>query len=134
MFGFPVWIGVDWGKCRDIPSGTLDPVMFKEHDAMLNLNTMSKGEMLESCASKMTHAVCIVGIDKDGKEETRYRIENSHGNKGIGGFYHASESYLRLFMYQAAIMSSLLPREISDLFAQTAIELKPWDPMGALAK
>ncbi len=134
-FGIPVWIGVDWGKCRNIPSGSLDCDMYRLFDEKLHMpTTMTKGDLLLSGESQMTHAVCLVGFDKSENGETRYRVENSHGLKGIDGFYHASNSYLRLYLFEAAILEELIPERIRKVFdSKEIVELPPWDPMGALA-
>jgi aminopeptidase C len=78
----------------------------------------------------------LVGVDRREGEEARYRIENSHGAKnGLAGFYHASESFLKLYLYEAAICSHLLPNHISNVFENNdnVVHLPPWDPLGALA-
>jgi bleomycin hydrolase len=135
LHGVPVWVGVDWDKDRDLASGSLDSAMTEGVRKAFDIPELSKGQMLEFGHSRMTHAVVLVGFDRQPGEEARYRIENSHGLKGKHGFYHASESWLRSYLYEAAIARRFLPREILEVYdGAEVIHLDPWDPLGALAE
>ena len=59
MLGFPVWIGIDWSKYRDL-SGILDTEAFKAHDQLFSIPRLTKGEMLHSGASKMYDSLCFL--------------------------------------------------------------------------
>ena len=83
----------------------------------------------------MTHAMVITGVnlDENGKPN-RWRIENSWGDdKGDKGYYVCSDSWFDLLVYQAVIDKKYLG-EKAALLDQEPVLLKPWDPMGALAR
>lgn len=133
--GEPVWFGSDSGKYGNGDKGIWDPDSFTA-EKMLGLDTaMTKGERLDFCDSKMTHAMIITGVafDEEGRP-TRWKIQNSWGDaRGLKGYFICSEKWFREFVYQAVIHKKYLSEEQLAAFSSDPVVLEPWDPMGALA-
>lgn len=67
-------------------------------------------------------------------EATKWRVENSHGEKGAGkGFMIMTDEWFNEFMYQIAVNKATLAPEVLAILEQTPTVLPPWDPMGSLA-
>ena len=129
-----VWFGSDVSKFRNREAGIWDDNSFDYMTAFGLDQKFGKAEMLDFSQSAMNHAMCITGVDIKGGKPIRWKIENSWGNSGKDGFYLMSESFFRLFVFQAAIKKKYLNEvELKALEAEPTL-LPPWDPFGTLAE
>ena len=115
----------------------LDTDIYKR-DELFDVDfSMSKADMLDSSESMMDHAMVITGVDLVDDKPTKWKIENSWGEKpGFKGYFVMSDSWFDSFVYQAVINKKFLPDDLKKAFdegAKDPIQLLPWDPMGALA-
>lgn len=129
-----VWFGSDVGRYGDRTAGVWDSAFYD--DSLLGMNmTMSKEDQLDYAQSLMTHAMVITGVHVDNHQPQRFKIENSWGDKtGNKGYYLATNEWFDQFVYQAVIHKKYLSEAQLHAFSADPIVLKPWDPMGALAK
>ena len=94
---------------------------------------LSKADGLDYGFSAMNHAMVITGVNLESGRPTRWKIENSWGDKnGQKGYYVCSDSWFDRFVYQAAVEREYLG-DLAPLADQTPAVLAPWDPMGTLA-
>ena len=124
--GEVVWFGSNVVKDSERRAGLLDADF-----------TMSKADMLDSGESMMDHAMVITGVDIVDGKPTKWKIENSWGEKpGFKGYFVMSDSWFDSFVYQAVINKKFLPEDLKKAYDEgkdNPIQLLPWDPMGALA-
>ena len=135
--GEVVWFGSNVGKDSERQLGLLDTNIYKR-DELFDVDfSMSKADKLDSSESMMDHAMVITGVDLVDDKPTKWKIENSWGEKpGFKGYFVMSDSWFDQFVYQAVINKKFLPDELKKAFdegAKDPIQLLPWDPMGALA-
>ena len=135
--GEVVWFGSNVGKDSERQLGLLDTNIYKR-DELFDVDfSMSKADKLDSSESMMDHAMVITGVDLVDDKPTKWKIENSWGEKpGFKGYFVMSDSWFDDFVYQAVINKKFLPDELKKAFdegAKDPIQLLPWDPMGALA-
>lgn len=135
--GEVVWFGSNVGKDSERQLGLLDTNIYKR-DELFDVDfSMSKGDKLDSSESMMDHAMVITGVDLVDDKPTKWKIENSWGEKpGFKGYFVMSDSWFDQFVYQAVINKKFLPDDLRAAFdegAKDPIQLLPWDPMGALA-
>ena len=135
--GEVVWFGSNVGKDSERQLGLLDTNIYKR-DELFDVDfSMSKGDKLDSSESMMDHAMVITGVDLVDDKPTKWKIENSWGEKpGFKGYFVMSDSWFDQFVYQAVINKKFLPDDLRTAFdegAKDPIQLLPWDPMGALA-
>ncbi len=135
--GEVVWFGSNVSKDSERQLGLLDTNIYKR-DELFDVDlSMSKAEKLDSGESMMDHAMVITGVDLVNGKPTKWKIENSWGDKpGFKGYFIMSDAWFDSFVYQAVINKKFLSDDVKKEFdegAKDPIELLPWDPMGALA-
>jgi len=133
--GHPVWFGSDCMKFSLREEGVFDRKACGVESFFNVKYNFTKADRLTYGDSAMNHAMVILGVnlDKDGKPN-RWRIENSWGEKaGSKGYYVCSDEWFDEFVYQAVVDKKYLKAKDRKLWAQDAIWLEPWDPMGTLA-
>lgn len=132
--GEVVWFGSDVGRFGDRKKGVWDDGAYDFDLLGLNFD-MSKADQLDYAQSLMTHAMVITGVHLDDHKPVRWKIENSWGDTtGNKGYYLASDSWFDQYVYQAVVNKKYLSKEESAAWEEEPKVLKPWDPMGALAK
>ncbi|KNC84735.1 hypothetical protein SARC_03048 [Sphaeroforma arctica JP610] len=97
---------------------------------------MDKADRLRYKASLMTHAMLFTGCDVpvEGELPTKYRVENSWGDKlGDKGYHIMTADWFKEFVYQIVVHKSQLEDEQVPALTATPSVLPPWDPMGTLA-
>lgn len=135
--GEVVWFGSNVVKDSERQAGLLDTQLYKR-DELFNVDfNMSKADALNSGESLMDHAMVITGVDLVNDKPTKWKIENSWGEKpGFKGYFVMSDAWFDKFVYQAVINKKNMPENLRKAFEEGAkdpIQLLPWDPMGALA-
>lgn len=132
--GESVWFGCDVGQSslRDAGIMALDAYDMNE---LFDVDfTMSKAERLDYGESLMTHAMVLTGVDLIEGQSTKWKVENSWGEKvGNQGFFVMSDAWMDEYTYQIVIRKDLLSAEQLAAFNEEPAVLAPWDPMGALA-
>ncbi|MDF7639629.1 aminopeptidase C [Lactobacillus sp. ESL0791] len=135
--GEVVWFGSNVSKDSERQLGLLDTNIYRR-DELFDVDfSMSKGDQLDSSESMMNHAMVITGVDVVNGKPTKWKIENSWGDKpGFKGYFIMSDAWFDSFVYQAVINKKFLSDDLKKAFdegSKNPIELLPWDPMGALA-
>ena len=135
--GEGVWFGSDVGKDSERQNGIMDPEIYTLDTLFSTDFSMTKAERLDYDESLMTHAMVITGVDLVEGKPTKWKVENSWGDKpGTKGYFVMSDAWMSEFVYQAVINKKYLTSEeqyIYDSQYDNPTVLKPWDPMGALA-
>lgn len=134
--GKAVWFGSDVGQSSNRTGGLLDLDAYDLSDLFGTDFPMTKAQRLDYGESLMTHAMVLTGvnIDENGKPN-RWRVENSWGKDvGKDGYFVMSDRWFDEYTYQIVVNKKYLSDEQRALLAEEPIKLKPWDPMGSLAK
>ena len=136
--GEVVWFGSNVVKDSERQLGFLDTDLYQRNQLFDVDLSMSKADALDSGESMMDHAMVITGVDLVDGKPTKWKIENSWGEKpGFKGYFVMSDKWFDSFVYQAVINKKNMSAELVKTFeegAKNPIQLLPWDPMGALAK
>lgn len=132
--GESVWFGCDVGQSSTRESGIMALDAFDVND-LFDINfTMTKAERLDFGESLMTHAMVLTGVDIVDGQSTKWKVENSWGEKvGDNGFFVASDEWMDEYTYQIVVRKEFLTPEQLAAFEAEPTVLAPWDPMGALA-
>ncbi|MBO0430922.1 C1 family peptidase [Enterococcus sp. DIV0660C] len=132
--GESVWFGCDVGQSSTRDSGIMALDAYDMNDLFDVDFTMTKAERLDFGESLMTHAMVLTGVDLVDDKSTKWKVENSWGEKvGTKGFFVMSDEWMDEYTYQIVVRKDLLTKEQLEAFNAEPIVLAPWDPMGALA-
>ncbi|UQS85031.1 C1 family peptidase [Apilactobacillus apisilvae] len=132
--GESVWFGSDVVQSSDRKMGIMDDGLYSKDELLDTDLSLSKAEQLDYKESAMDHAMVLTGVDIVDGQPTKWKVENSWGNKvGTKGYFVMSESWFRRFAYQVVINKKYLSDELKDAQSQDPVVLDPWDPMGTLA-
>ncbi|MFW7433323.1 C1 family peptidase [Vagococcus carniphilus] len=133
--GEAVWYGCDVGQSSTKDSGVMATDVYSVSETLDIDYQMTKAERLDYGESLMTHAMVITGVDLVDDKPTKWKIENSWGDKvGTKGYFVMSVDWLNEYTYQIVINKKFLPTELQDIVKKDDVTvLAPWDPMGALA-
>lgn len=132
--GESVWFGSDVGQASDRQIGIMDTAIYNKDD-LFNVDlSMTKAQRLDYSESLMTHAMVITGVDLVDDKPTKWKVENSWGDKvGEKGYFVMSDAWLDQYVYQIVINKQYLPADLLAATKEDPKVLAPWDPMGALA-
>ena len=132
--GESVWFGCDVGQSSTRDSGIMALDVYSMDDLFDIDFTMTKAERLDYGESLMTHAMVLTGVDIVDGQSTKWKVENSWGEKvGTNGFFVMSDEWMDEYTYQIVVRKDLLTKEQLAAFNEKPTVLAPWDPMGALA-
>ena len=132
--GESVWFGCDVGQSSTRDSGIMALDAYDMNDLFDTDFEMTKAQRLDFGESLMTHAMVLTGVDLVDGKSTKWKVENSWGEKpGNNGFFVASDAWMDQYTYQIVVRKDLLTSEQQAAFEAEPTVLLPWDPMGALA-
>lgn len=134
--GYPVWFGCDVGRSSVVEDerAMLDTKAV-DYESLFNVDLkLSKEDALDYGYSMMTHAMTFTGVQMNGNEPLRFKVENSWGEKfGYKGHFVMTSDWFDQYVYQVVVNKKYLPEKLRKAYEKKAIELSPWDPMGSLA-
>ncbi|MCC4045587.1 C1 family peptidase [Enterococcus gallinarum] len=132
--GESVWFGCDVGQSSTRDSGIMALDAYDMNDLFDIDFTMTKAQRLDYGESLMTHAMVLTGVDIVDGKSTKWKVENSWGEKvGTNGFFVMSDEWMDEYTYQIVVRKEFLTAEQLAAFEAEPKVLAPWDPMGALA-
>lgn len=130
-----VWFGADVARDGDREKGIWDDQAYDYETAFQMSFSMTKEQKLDYLQGAMNHAMVITGVNLINDEATKWKIENSWGSdRGLKGYFLMSGSWFDANTYQAVIHKKYLTESELEAYQSEPIVLKPWDPMGSLAK
>jgi bleomycin hydrolase len=133
--GDPVWFGSDVGQKMKREDGILDEAVYDYERVLDTEFSLNKGDRLEYGESMMTHAMVISGVNLQENVPERWKVENSWGDKnGNQGYFVMSDTWFDAYVYQVVVHQKHLSPEMQKAWETKPIVLKPWDPMGSLAR
>lgn len=129
-----VWFGCDCGKDGNRESGLWDDAQF-DYASTFDMNLdLSKEDMLDTRHSAMNHAMVFTGVNLVNNKPTRWKIENSWGDKVANkGYYICSDTWFDKYVYEAVVHKKYLSAAQKKILSQKPKVLAPWDPFGSLA-
>lgn len=132
--GESVWFGCDVGQSSNRQNGIMSIDTYDMNELFDVDFTMTKAQRLDYGESLMTHAMVLTGVDIVDGKSTKWKVENSWGDKvGDKGFFVASDAWMDEYTYQIVVRKDLLTDEQLAAYEKEPTVLDPWDPMGALA-
>lgn len=134
--GYPVWFGCDVGRSSVVEDerAMLDTKAV-DYESLFNVDLkLSKEDALDYGYSLMTHAMTFTGVQMNGNEALRFKVENSWGEKfGYKGHFVMTSDWFDQYVYQVVVNKKYLTEKSRKDYEKEPKELSPWDPMGSLA-
>tara|TARA_B100001029_G_scaffold179415_1_gene188818 strand:- start:816 stop:2168 length:1353 start_codon:yes stop_codon:yes gene_type:complete len=133
--GEAVWFGCDVGKMFHRELGVMDMNLYN-YQLLFNTDfKMDKKTKLEYGDSVMTHAMLITAVDIKDNIPMKWRVENSWGDKGGDkGYLLMTDDWFSEYTYEVVIDKKYIPKKVLNILNRPPVCLKPWDPMGSLAR
>ena len=129
-----VWFGCDCSKDANKILGLWDDQSYDYGNTLKMKLDLSKEEMLDTRESAMNHAMVITGVNLVKNKPTRWKIENSWGEKvGNKGYFIASDTWFDKYVFEAVVHRKYLNKKQLAAAKKKPIVLDPWDPFGSLA-
>ena len=132
--GESVWFGSNVSKYSESKLGLMNLNTYHYEELFNTELKMSKAAALDYGESMMNHAMVLTGVDLKDDRPTKWKVENSWGNKvGHKGYFVMSDGWMDEYCYQIVINKKYLSAEQLAAQEKPAKVLAPWDPMGTLA-
>lgn len=91
---------------------------------------MSKSERALYRNGTRNHGMVLVGVDLDGDNAVKWRVENSWGTeKGKDGYWAMYDDWFNLHVYNIIVRKEYVPKKVLKILKQKPIALPAWDPM-----
>ncbi len=120
--GEPVWFGCDVGKMLYRSGGILDTKLFDYEKLLGTTFGMNKAQRVDYGDSSMTHAMVLTGVNLINKKPTKWKVENSWGEKnGNKGFFVMSDEWFNEYLYQIVVPRKYLPVNLRKILKQKPI-------------
>ncbi|WP_276520627.1 C1 family peptidase [Apilactobacillus ozensis] len=128
--GETVWFGNDVTRQLSRKEGFLDADLY-HYDELFDLKlSMTKAERLDYHQAEVSHAMTLTGVDLVNDQPTKWKVENSWGEKnGVNGYFVMADNWMDEYVYEVVVNKKFLNDDQRKLLNQAPEELKPWDSL-----
>ncbi|MEY2375230.1 C1 family peptidase [Lentilactobacillus buchneri] len=128
--GETVWFGNDVLEQMDRKKGYLDSHLYR-YTKLFDVDLeMDKAARLQYHQAEVSHAMTFTGVDLDGETPTKWKVENSWGDKnGEKGYFTMSDDWMDDYVYEVVVHKKYLSDDQKALLKQAPVELPAWDSL-----
>lgn len=128
--GTSVWFGNDVIQQMHRQKGILDSNLYRQAELFGLDTSMSKADRLKFHEAEVSHAMTLTGVDLIDGESTKWKVENSWGEKvGEKGYFVMSDEWMNDFVYEVVVNKKYIPKEQLDVLNQAPIKLENYDSL-----
>ncbi len=128
--GQTVWFGCDVIRDMDRKEGILDPNYFKKSELFAADLQLDKAERLATRDAEVSHAMTLTGVDIVDGQPTKWKVENSWGDKtGDKGYFIMSDAWFDAYVYEVVVQNQYLQEEDKHVASKKKEDLTPWDSL-----
>lgn len=126
--GETVWFANTVTTQSDRKNGILDADLY-HYAQLFNIDMdMTKGQKYEYLDSISNHAMTLTGVDLVDDKPTKWKVENSWGEKvGEKGYFVMADNWMDAYVDEVIVNKKYLTDEQRQLLDQQPIVLKPWE-------
>ena len=126
--GRSVWMSCDVHKTVSHEHGIFNENIYNHCDLLSIPKALDKADRLDYSDGGGNHAMLFTGYHEENGKVTKWRIENSWGDKkGEKGFYELSDEWFNEHVYTSLICKDLLGDELLAVFDEPVVKLMPWE-------
>ena len=128
--GETVWFGNDVLEQMDRKKGFLDSHLYRYSELFDTDLEMDKATRLKYHQAAVSHAMTFTGVDLNGDTPTKWKVENSWGDKnGEKGYFTMNDDWMDDYVYEVVVHKKYLSDDQQALLEQAPIELPAWDSL-----
>ncbi|EHO50185.1 C1 family peptidase [Lentilactobacillus kisonensis] len=128
--GETVWFGNDVLEQMDRKKGYLDSHLYRYSELFDADLEMDKAKRLAYHQAMVSHAMTLAGVDLVAGKPTKWKVENSWGDKnGVKGYFTMSDDWMDDYVYEVVVHKKYLSKAQQELLKQAPIELPAWDSL-----
>ncbi|MGA3376554.1 C1 family peptidase [Lactiplantibacillus pentosus] len=128
--GETVWFGNDVLRQMDRQTGYLDAHLFETGQLFGVNDHLTKAQRLLTGDGEVSHAMTLTGVDLVADTPTKWKVENSWGEKvGKQGYFVMSQDWFDAYVYEVVVHKQFLAPEFQVLVNERAQRLPAWDPL-----
>lgn len=128
--GETVWFGNDVLQQMSRERGFLDSQLYKTADLFGIDLSLTKAQRLALGEAEVSHAMTFTGVDVVANDPTRWKVENSWGEKnGDKGYFVMTDEWFSDFVYEVVVHKRYLTADQQAVLATTPTELPAWDSL-----
>lgn len=92
--------------------------------------SLTKAQRLALGEAEVSHAMTFTGVDVVANDPTRWKVENSWGEKnGDKGYFVMTDEWFSDFVYEVVVHKRYLTADQQAVLATTPTELPAWDSL-----
>ena len=111
----------------DRQNGLLDDDLYRRAELFdIDMN-MDKAQRLDYYDNIPNHAMTLTGVDIVDDKPTKWKVENSWGEKvGEKGYFVMADNWMDNNVFEVIVNKKYLTDSQRQLLAQTPVDLDPW--------
>lgn len=128
--GETTWFGCDVLQQMNRQEGFLDSHLY-QHGELFNTDlSFTKADRMHYYEAVCSHAMTFTGVDLIDDEPTRWKVENSWGDKiGDKGYFVMNDAWFDDYVYEVVINKKYLSADLQAVLKTTPKRLELWDAM-----
>ncbi|MBU7554972.1 C1 family peptidase [Pediococcus ethanolidurans] len=128
--GETVWFGNDVLEQMDRKDGLLDSKLYQT-DALFDVDlSLSKAERFLYGQAQVSHAMTFTGVDVVDDKATKWKVENSWGDKnGDKGYFAMTDDWFENYVYEVVVHRKYLTADQLKIADSKPEPLPVWDPL-----
>ncbi|GEO70357.1 C1 family peptidase [Levilactobacillus acidifarinae] len=128
--GETVWFGNDVLQQMSRQRGFLDSHLYQTADLFGVDLSLTKAQRLEYHEAEVSHAMTFTGVDLVDDQSTRWKVENSWGEKnGDQGYFVMTDDWMDDFVYEVVVHKRFLTPAQRAILTTTPETLPAWDSL-----
>ncbi|ERL63967.1 C1 family peptidase [Schleiferilactobacillus shenzhenensis] len=126
----PIWFGCDVTEEMDRTAGYLAADLYATDD-LFNIHVnRDKAVRLDTKQGQVSHAMTLTGVDLVNGAPTKWKVENSWGDKnGHKGYFTMDDAWFNAYVYEAVIPTKYMTAEETTAWAKAPTVLPAWDAL-----
>ncbi|MCI2171627.1 C1 family peptidase [Schleiferilactobacillus perolens] len=126
----PIWFGCDVLENMDRVAGALSGNLYNTDDLFSIHVNRDKALRLDTGQGSVSHAMTLTGVDLINDQPTKWKVENSWGDKtGHKGYFTMDDAWFDAYVYEAVIPTKYMNAAENKAWQGQPAILPAWDAL-----